>query len=547
MNDFLELRKYIVLIARRWWLVLLLTVTAAGFGYGLSLTQDRVYRAMASVMVGQSIQATQLDSRDIQTSQRLALTYADIARRQPVLEAVVVALDLDYPWQTLRKRVAVEPVADTQLLEISADAGSRAEAVRVADELARQLVLLSPSSLQNQEDQSTPFLRQRLADLQAKIEDAQQQLGLLADELATAQTAEQRADIQEQIRYLEGMIIEWENIYARFTELSATADTTNDIAIIDRAHAQPNPVRPSVRLNAIVAGALGFVLALAIILVLAFLDDTLKTVDDITHDLKLTPLGVIGKFKERAYRDEMIVSKNPFSPAAESYRIIRNNIQFVLIDKPKSAILVTSPSRGDGKSTTSANLAIAMAINGRETVIVDSDLRKPVQHRIFRLPSGRGLTNQLRDPDADIYACLQATDVERLRLLPSGALPPNPSELLGSRRMETLIDQLMQVADVVIFDSPPAALLADAATLSKRVDGVVLVISAGKTRRDETRQAISNLKQSGATILGAVLNRSTEMSSSYGYGADEERGKLRRFRPMLKSLSMRLRLIGQGD
>lgn len=545
MNDFLELRKYIVLIARRWWLVLLLTVTAAGIGYGISLTQTRVYRAMASVMVGQSIQATQLDSRDIQTSQRLALTYADIARRQPVLEAVVVALDLDYPWQTLRKRVRVEPVADTQLLEISADAGSRAEAVRIADELARQLVLLSPTSLQNQEDQSAPFLRQRLADLQAKIEDGQQQLGLLADELATAQTAEQQAGIQEQIRYLEGMIIEWENIYARFTELSASADTTNDIAIIDKAHAQPSPVRPSVRLNTIVAGALGFVLALAIILVLAFLDDTLKTVDDITHDLNLTSLGVIGKFKERDYRDEMIVSKNPFSPAAESYRIIRNNIQFVLIDKPKSAILVTSPARGDGKSTTAANLAIAMAINGRETVIVDSDLRKPVQHRIFRLPNGRGLTHQLRDPDAAIDDCLQGAEVDRLQLLSSGALPPNPSELLGSRRMETLIDQLMQAADVVIFDSPPAALLADAAALSKRVDGVVLVVSAGKTRRDEARRAISNLEQAGATILGVVLNRSTENSGSYGYGAEEERGRFRRFRPMVKSLSMRL--IGQGD
>ncbi len=177
--------------------------------------------------------------------------------------------------------------------------------------------------------------------------------------------------------------------------------------------------------------------------------------------------------------------------------------------------MVTSPTAGDGKSTTAINLAIAMAHNEQKTVIVDADLRAPVLHKVFQISNGGGLTDQLRHPESQVNVRLRDTEVERLQLLPAGEPPPNPSELLGSQRMEQLVESLMSETDMIVFDTPPVTTVADAAILSRRVDGVVLVISAGVTRRDLARQAVFNLQQAGANILGVVLNRSTEKRRGY--------------------------------
>lgn len=514
MNDFVELQKYLTLVLRRWWLVLLLTLIAAGIGYGYSQIQERVYRANTSVLVGQSIQATQLDSRDILTSERLALTYADIARRQPVLDGVIVSKNLPYTWQNLRSRVRVTLVPDTQLLEIRVEASSPEEAILIADELAQQLILISPASLQNREDEAaTLFVRQRIQELQTKIEAGQIKLDELAEDLVTSR--DQKEQIQDEINDLEGLIVDWENTYTRFLDFVGREDLSNYIAVVDRAHAQQTPVRPSIRLNTLIAGLVGLVLALGIIFVVEFLDDTVKTLDDVSQDLNLTPLGTVSLTDDRNFRENMIVKKDPFSPESESYRMIRNNIQFMFIDNPGRIIMVTSPTAGDGKSTTAINLAIAMAHNEQKTVIVDADLRAPILHEVFGVSGGGGLTDQLRQPDSQIKVHLRGTEIDGLLLLPAGEPPPNPSELLGSQRMEKMVESLMSETEMIVFDSPPVTTVADAAILSRRVDGVVLVISAGATRRDVARQAVFNLQQAGANVLGVVLNRSTEKRRGY--------------------------------
>jgi len=518
VNDFVELRRIIAVVFRRWWLVALLTLLAAVIGYAISLQLDPVYEATTSVIVGQSIQAAKIDSRDIQTSERLALSYADIARRQPILAATVESKGLDYSWEALRKRVQVGIVPDTQLLEISVEAYSPEEAVEIADEIANQLVLLSPASLQNDEDESTTlFVQQRLQDLQKKIETNQGNLDELEGRLDRALNTDEKAEIQAEIDKLESLILDWNNAYATFLAFVGSEESSNNIAVIEEAHAKSNPIRPSKRLNTIIAGAVGFMLALGVIFVLEFLDDTLKTVDDIRRDLNLTPLGTIEQFGSRDFRERMIVSQDPFSPVAESYRMIRNNIQLMSVDKPEKSILVTSPAPGAGKSSVVINLGIAMANNGNQTTIVDTDFRKPVLHEVFHAPNSRGLTNLFRGLDNNSPIPLRETEIERLDLLTAGALPPNPSELLGSKRMEQLVGRIMEEADVVIFDSPPAAYVADAAVLSTQVDGVVLVVSAGKTRRDVAKRAIFNLQQAGANILGVVLNHAASEGGRYSY------------------------------
>ncbi len=205
------------------------------------------------------------------------------------------------------------------------------------------------------------------------------------------------------------------------------------------------------------------------------------------------------------------------SHVSEAYRVIRSNIQFMSVDKPAKTIMVTSPAPGEGKSTTVANLGVVMAQAGLKTIIVDADLRRPVQHKIFQLPNLAGLTDLLCSPELEIDGHLKETGVENLQLMTCGVLPPNPSDLMVSQRMGQVLASLKEMADAVVFDSPPAVAFADAMVLANRVDGVVLVTEAGQTRRDEARRAVRNLQQAGANFFGAVLNRVSQKEGNYHY------------------------------
>jgi len=213
---------------------------------------------------------------------------------------------------------------------------------------------------------------------------------------------------------------------------------------------------------------------------------------------------------------DLITLVNPRSAVAEAYRTLRTNIQFSSLDEPLRTLLVASASADEGKSTTLANLAVTFAQAGRRTILVDSDLRRPSLHAIFGTPNDQGLTTMLLQDDAP--APLVETPIEGLRLLPSGPIPPNPSELLASRRLEGAIARLRDDADLVLFDSPPALAVSDAAVLSRRVDGVVLVVRAGTTRREHAARARQVLERAGARLLGVVLTNASVEDAVYSYG-----------------------------
>lgn len=213
---------------------------------------------------------------------------------------------------------------------------------------------------------------------------------------------------------------------------------------------------------------------------------------------------------------------DPRSPAAEAYRALRVNIQFASPDKPLRTILATSTSPEDGKSTTLANLAIALAEAGAATLLVDCDLRRPSLHTLFGVANEQGLTSLILAGAAGVAPTLAAlpivpTAVENLHLLPSGPIPPNPAEVLASRRMSDLLVLLAERATYVLIDSPPVIAVADAAVLAPRVDGVLLVVRAGKTRRDLAVKARKMLEQVQARLLGVVLTDATLDSAAYDY------------------------------
>lgn len=214
---------------------------------------------------------------------------------------------------------------------------------------------------------------------------------------------------------------------------------------------------------------------------------------------------------------ELVAIAEPRSPISEAYRTLRTNLDFAGLDRALKTLVVTSAGVGEGKSTTLANLAVVSAQAGRRVILVDADLRRPMLHQIFGLNNSTGLTTMMMDEAALASPPLFETGVEGLWVLPSGPLPPNPAEVMASRRMEEVIAVLAQRADQVLFDTPPVVAVTDAAVLATKVDGVVLVISAGHTRRDYARMAVQRLQQINARVVGTVLTNVQADSGLKGY------------------------------
>lgn len=211
---------------------------------------------------------------------------------------------------------------------------------------------------------------------------------------------------------------------------------------------------------------------------------------------------------------DLITVREPRAPAAEAYRTVRTNIQFSSLERQLHTILVTSSAPDEGKSTTLANLAVTMAQAEQRVIVVDCDLRRPSLHSIFGVSNESGLTTLLVEKATAI--ALQPTGVDGLRILPTGPLPPSPADVLGSKRMEALIERLKGEADVVLFDAPPITAASDAAVLATRLDGVLLVARSGKTRRDRAREAVQLLQKVNAHIIGVVLTDARAEKGGYG-------------------------------
>ncbi len=211
----------------------------------------------------------------------------------------------------------------------------------------------------------------------------------------------------------------------------------------------------------------------------------------------------------------LITLSDPRSPISEAYRTLRTNLSFSSLDDPIRTLVVTSAAPDEGKSTTVANLAVTMAQGGKRTILVDCDLRRPTLHDLFNLPAEPGLTNLLLE-DGDQQLLLE-TQIEGLQLLTSGPLPPNPADLLGSVKIDQIIADLVSKTDIVLFDAPPVIAVTDATVLGSKVDGVLLVISAGKTRREHAARAKELLERANVRIIGAALINAPKDSSIGGY------------------------------
>ena len=489
-------------IVRSWlWLLIASLLLAGGAAYLVSSSLPKVYEAKVTLIVRQSLSTTSANINDILVSQLISQTYADMATTTPILAQVIADSGLGIAPDDLRKRVVATASRDSTLLTVTTQDGEPGRAAVLANAIATELGAAS-DAVTGQGGQAQAFVREQISAAQVQITDTQTEIDRLSGLPTRTSTQEQ------QLQALQGRITSLRQSYASLLGLSGSS--ANLLTVVEPATPPAQPSSPRVLLNTLLAALAGLLLALGIAFTMEYLDDTVKSSEDVEAATGLATLGTVLKMKGDKGRSEiyhLAALLYPRGPAAEAYRTLRTNLEFASVDEPVRTLLVTSSIPGEGKTTTSSNLAVAFAQAGRTVILVDVDLRKPGIHKLFDLPNTSGLTSLLRTDDVSVDDVAQVTEEERLRVVTTGPLPPNPAELLGSHRMQTILERLVAAADLVIVDSPPLQAVTDAAILASITDGTLLVIDAGRTRRAAAGHGREALAKSGARVLGAALNR----------------------------------------
>ena len=504
----MELRRYWAVLRRWWWLIVLGPVVAGGISYAITNGTERVYRATTTIFVREAANPSAVEYEAILGSQRLTETYAELIEKRPVLEQVIAELDLPSSPSELEHMISVNPHSRTPLIELSVEHADPALARDIANKTAEVFIAV-------QQEQRETQIRGALGTVEVQLEATSARISELEELQATEGLS---VDERDELRNLRDLQIDYRVLIAQYSLQRTQLQAAMAITVEEPALVPSSPVKSEVRQNTILAAVLGLVVMGGLAFAIDYLDDTIKTTEDVGRVTGLPTLGhIIRARNEGKGKSKLISELHPRSPLAESYRVVCTNLQFATLDKPIQTLLVTSANPLEGKSTILANLAIALAQMGRQVIAVDTDFRRPALHGFFGVPNNLGVTNLLLAQDPDIDGFLQPTQVEGLKLLPSGPLPPNPSELLGSARMDYLAQRLKDKADLVLFDSTPALGIADATILSTKVDGIILVADSGHTRSQAFKRVKEALAPGATPILGVVVNRLADHAGGYYY------------------------------
>lgn len=504
----MELRRYLALLRKWGWLVLLLVGLAAAGSYFYSQTIPPTYRSTAILLVGQEQSSANPTASDIYVSNNLAQAYALLVNQPSVLQAAAKEINWEGSWESLYFAVSATAPQNGQTINVSATANTPPRAQQIANSIANQVIAQSPLSRQQQDaDTRREFMTSQQALLQSQIVLAQKQLTDLSQQAALETDQTKLDTLNARIAALQTKIESAQRTYLQIGALLNQA-AGRYITVIAPAPLPGAPISPNILQNVLLAAAAGLVLAVGVVLLLEYLDDTIKSNEDVRRELNLSVLGNIERITAiRKPGDGLITLKHPRSPVAEEYRSLRTNLRYSGIENSGAALLITSANPGEGKTTTAANLAIAVAQAGKRVVLVDADLRRPGVNRIFDLENQEGLTSLFLDQPLLLEDVLQDTVLPGLKILTAGDQPPNPAEILESRRMTEILQQLRQQFEMVIVDSPPALVVADASILASRCSGAMVIVDSGRTRTEAARKVTEVLTHSQVKLLGVVLNR----------------------------------------
>ncbi len=497
----IDLRDYLTILRRRKWTVFLSVAVVVLAALAVSVVQTPVYEATADVLLQPR------SSEEIFSPGRDQVWAADQAREsnnaialmesRPVREAVAAELGHE-------PEVVLRPQENSDVVTISAESTDPAEAANVATTYAETYIAIRRQALVDDLLAASEEVQAKVDQIDAEIKRLDGAERLESDNAAVRQNLQnQRITYGEQLDRLQ---------------LARNLTQTGGAQLVSAAAEPTTPVRPKPVRNALLGLVVGLMLGVGLAFLQEHLDDTVKDKEDLDRALPELPvlglIPVVPGWKDLGTARVVSIS-DPTSPAAEAYRSLRTSVQFLSLDGPLRLIQVTSPNTSDGKTTTLANLAVALSRAGQRVLVVCCDLRRPRIHEFFGLDNAVGFTSVLLG-DVPLSAALQQVTAGGLALLASGPPPPNPSELLASNRTSDLLRALRRESDVVLVDSPPVLPVSDAAVLSRMVDATILVGEAGRTTRREYRRSVEVLTQVDAKLIGTVLNGVQEVDG-YGY------------------------------
>jgi capsular exopolysaccharide synthesis family protein len=534
----MELGRYIRLLLRWFWLIPLIALIAGAAAYVVNLRAIPIYESSTTLLINQtSSDSTTIDFNSLRTSEGLARTYVTLLYKRPILEQVIANLKLDIDPKRLEQKVSVSTVRDTQLIVLTVEDPNPQLAAKIANEIVHVFGQYMRDLQASRYATTQENLQQELLKDQADIDNTQAKIDVInpSGGAELIGTRNQLRVLLDQQRASYAMLLKnYEQVRV------SAARTIDNLSVVEPAEPEMVPVRPKRLLNAFLAVLVGAMAGFGMVFLLGYLDSSVKSSADVENLIGAVTLASIARVRGPTGLG-LVTIKDARSAIAETYRMLRVNIDFSAIDRPIQTLVVTSSVSAEGKSTTSANLAVILARSGRRVILVDADLRKPTLHTFFDQTNERGLTMALI-PEAGALSntYLVDTGIENLLLMPSGPLPPNPAELLSSQRMTKLLEDLKGQADIVLIDSPPVLAVVDPMLVARMCDAVLLVALAGSTRSDQLKRTAEQIMQSGTKFLGVVLNgvpRSETLSDlSYYFEGHRSpsRGVLRGWRNRLR-------------
>lgn len=454
---------------RRWWRLLLAsTALAAASSCCYVLRQPAMYEARTTLMIGQALGNPNPTGNELALSQQLTGTYADLVQRRPVREQTMAVLGL----HSLPEYRA-NPLPDRQLLEIVVLDTDPVRAKAVADELARQLILQSPTAPQPEEQQRQAFISDQLASLQANILQTQSEITATGVELENAFSALEISELESEITALQTKLNTLQSNYAAL--LASTSEgAVNAIEVIEPATLPLVPNDSDKTETVLVVVAIALILAVGTAYLLESLDDTIRTPEDLARVNRTANLPSIPEFRWGRGSLPILAQDAWSSPVTESFRALRTGLYAASVNKLRRVLLITSATPREGKSLVAANLAAVLAEAEKKVLLIDADLRRPMQHKLFGVSGDQGLAELLvaldgpgqSDRGEMIKRATQPTGSTRLALMAAGTMTPEAVRLLGSDKMKALLETVSQSVDYVIVDSP--SLLIEAADVIVR-------------------------------------------------------------------------------
>ena len=518
----MEIKEYLLIIRRRWWLIVLVALFAGVLVFLVSVNSSPVYRSTLRLLIDEPPGSSGSDYTQLLLEQRLALTYSEIIETRSVLEETISELGLPHNIAQLQRMVSTSVLRDTKIIDVHVEDTDRARVAAIANTIGEVFIR------QNHERESLRYAEpianweERASDIAMDIEGVEEEL----ESIGVARSAEQSAAVS----LLETQLAELKSRYGDALDninalLAEQARQSSNVVQLEPAQVPDVPVRPRTVRDTALAVVIGALIGLGSIFLLEYLDDTVKDAEQIQDDTRLPTLGNVAVIKDIKQPGRLVAHVRPRDPISEGYRTLRTNLTFASVDGGLRSLLVTSATPEDGKSVTIANLAIVFAQAGKQVVLVDTDLRRPVQHQFFGLQNRGGVTETILESRAPVYKYLQETMIPNLLVLPSGPPPPNPAELLGSQRMGDVYNALLEEADIVLFDTPPVLSVTDAAVLAPRVSGCLMVVKSGRTKREALVQMTNTLEASNAKLYGVVINMVKRGRGSYYYYDYKERSE----------------------